>query len=120
MALVHDLSCECDKSELDLFTIPLTQTSIERGDWKEYRSLPSINAGGPIEFYVFGSGEEYIDLGQTQLYVRAKITKKDGSALEENAVGPINLFLHLLLTKRMWYSMKEKFSRQCQPALIVP
>ncbi|KAJ8048765.1 hypothetical protein HOLleu_01212 [Holothuria leucospilota] len=76
MALVHNHSCECAKSELDLFTIPPTQTSIERGDWKEYRPLSTNNTGGPIEFFVSGSGEEYIDLDQTQLYVRAKITKK--------------------------------------------
>ncbi|KAJ8029813.1 hypothetical protein HOLleu_29306 [Holothuria leucospilota] len=100
MALVHDHSCECAKSELDLFTIPPTQTSIERGDWKEYRPLSSINTGGPIEFYVSGSGEEYIDLDQTQLYVRAKITRKDGSALEDDdAVGPVNLFLHSLFSQ---------------------
>ena len=100
MALVHDHSCECAKSELDLFTIPPTQTSIERGDWKEYRPLSSINTGGPIEFYVSGSGEEYIDLDQTQLYVRAKITKKDGSALDDDdVVGPVNLFLHSLFSQ---------------------
>ncbi|KAJ8030074.1 hypothetical protein HOLleu_29650 [Holothuria leucospilota] len=100
MALVHNHSCECAKSELDLFTIPPTQTSIERGDWKEYRPLSTINTGGPIEFFVSGSGEEYIDLDQTQLYVRAKITKKDGSALEDDdAVGPVNLFLQSLFNQ---------------------
>ncbi|KAJ8034944.1 hypothetical protein HOLleu_21981 [Holothuria leucospilota] len=100
MALVHDHSCECAKSELDLFTIPPTQTSIERGDWKEYRPLSTINTGGPIEFYVSGSGEEYIDFDQPQLYVRAKITKKDESALEgDDAVGPVNLFLHSLFNQ---------------------
>ncbi|KAJ8035216.1 hypothetical protein HOLleu_22371 [Holothuria leucospilota] len=38
-------------------------------------------------------------LTKTQLYVLAKITKKEGSALkEDDAVGPLNLFLHSLFS----------------------
>jgi len=29
MAFAHDMSCECTKSELDLFSVPPTQTSME-------------------------------------------------------------------------------------------
>jgi hypothetical protein len=34
MALVHQNSCECTKSELDLFGVPPTQTSVEHGYWE--------------------------------------------------------------------------------------
>ena len=80
MAFVHHESLECTKSELDLFTIPATQTSIHKGQWIEYHPLSNITDTGPIEFNVSGTGEEYLDLARTQLYVKAKITKANGTA----------------------------------------
>ena len=75
MAFVHHESQECTKSELDLFTISATQTSITKGQWIEYHPLSNITDSGPIEFNVFGSGEEYLDLAKTLLFLKAKITK---------------------------------------------
>ena len=100
MALVHHDTIECTKSELDLFTVPTTQTSIIKGQWIEYHPLSNITDSGPIEFNVSGSGEEYLDLARTQLYVKAKITKPNGAALDPNTqVGPVNLFLHSLFSQ---------------------
>ena len=67
MAFVHEKSCECLKTELGLFTVPPTQTSIESGGWVEYNPISSIVDGVPIEFAVGGSGQDYIDLANTQL-----------------------------------------------------
>jgi len=100
MAFVHDQSCECTKSELDLFSIPPTQTSIENGSWVEYHPLSTLADGSPIEFEVNGSGEDYIDYANTYLHVRAKITQADGADIANNApVGPVNLFLHSLFSQ---------------------
>ena len=100
MAFVHHESRECTKSELDLFTIPATQTSITKGQWIEYHPLSNITDNGPIEFNVSGSGEEYLDLARTQLFVKAKITKANGAALDLNEqVGLVNLFLHSLFSQ---------------------
>src|SRR5438876_1702127 len=76
MAFVDTHSCECAKSELDLFTVPPTQTSIESGGWVEYNPISSLADGVPIEFVVSGSGQDYIDLANTQLYVRAEMFKQ--------------------------------------------
>ena len=100
MAFVHRESQECTKSELDLFTIPATQTSIIKGQWIEYHPLSNITDTGPIEFNVSGTGEEYLDLAKTQLFVKAKITKANGDNLDPNTqVGPVNLFLHSLFSQ---------------------
>ena len=100
MAFVHHESRECTKSELDLFTIPATQTSIHKGQWIEYHPLSNITDTGPIEFNVSGTGEEYLDLARTQLYVKAKITKANGTALDaDTQVGPVNLFSHSLFSQ---------------------
>src|SRR6266516_6858749 len=100
MAFAHPQSCECAKSELDLFTVPPTQTSIESGSWVEYNPISSIGDGMPIEFSVGGSGQDYIDLGNMQLYVKAEIVQGDGTAIDQtHHVGPINLLLHSLFSE---------------------
>lgn len=92
MALIHDHSHECTKSELDLFTLPHTQTSIEKGQWVEYHPISNISDGGPIEFFVPGSGEEYIDPSGTQLYVKAKVINADGTDIAEDAEVGLSIF----------------------------
>ena len=100
MAFVHEQSCECTKSELDLFSVPPTQTSIESGTWAEYHPLSSITDGAPIEFEVSGTGEEYLDLANSHLYIKAKITAANGDNIAADAeVGPVNNFLHSLFSQ---------------------
>jgi len=100
MAFVHEQSCECLKSELDLFSVPPTQTSVENGNWIEYHPLTTVADDSPIEFEINGNGEDYIDLANTMLYVRAKITRADGTNLQAaDVVAPANLFLHSLFSQ---------------------
>ena len=100
MAFVHDQSCECTKSELDIFSVPPTQTSIEKGTWIEYHPISSLADGSPIEFEISGSGEDYVDYANSYLHVKAKITKPDGTDLDaDTPVGPVNLLLHSLFSQ---------------------
>ncbi|HSN23963.1 MAG TPA: hypothetical protein VLS45_07320, partial [Methylomicrobium sp.] len=100
MAFIHENSCECAKSELDLFAVPPTQTSIESGMYVEYHPISSLAYGAPIEFDVSSSGDDYMDLTNSLLHVRAKITKADGSNLDAaETVGPVNNFLHSLFSQ---------------------
>jgi len=68
MAFVHEQSCECTctKSELDLFSVPPTQTSMEQGGWIEYHPLTNVADGSPNEFDDGASGEDYIDYANTK------------------------------------------------------
>jgi len=100
MAFVHDQSCECTKSELDLFSVPPTQTSMEQGSWVEYHPITSVTEGSPIEFDVNASGEDYIDFANTMLYVKVKLTAANGNDLAADAaVAPVNLFLHSMFSQ---------------------
>lgn len=100
MAFLLKDSPECAKSELELFSLPPTQTVIERGQWVEFHPLANVFDGGPVEFNISGSGEEYLDLSQTQLYVKAKIVKEDGKPISaECKVGPVNLLLHSMFSQ---------------------
>jgi len=101
MAIVNELSCECMKSELDLFAVPPTQTSIQQAEWVEDQPLTSILGGAPTEFDVIGSGEDYLDLTKVMLYVRAKVTQANGNNLAEYSTSaPVNLLLHSMFRRR--------------------
>jgi hypothetical protein len=78
MAFIHEGSCECAKSELDLFSVPPTQVSVDSGMFVEYHPISSLTDGAPIEFEVSSSGDDYIDFANSYLYVRAKITRANG------------------------------------------
>ena len=100
MSYVHPFSKRCDKSEVDLFKVPPTQQSLERGRWIDYAPLSSVeNANSAITFLIAGT-DEYIDLSKTILTVTGKITKKDGESKldgnDQSNVAPVNNFLHSL------------------------
>ena len=94
------LSCEGVKSELDLFAVPPTQTSIEHGGWIEHQPITSLDSGGPIEFVVPGAGDAYIDLANTYLLVRAKVVRGVGTDIaDDTPVAPVNNWLHSLFSQ---------------------
>ena len=99
MSYVHPFSKRCDKSEIDLFSVPPTQQSLERGRWIGYAPLSSVeNTDSPINFLVTGT-DECIDLSKTILTVTGKIVKDNESVLDganQTSVAPVNNFLHSL------------------------
>ena len=103
MAFLHAHSCECVKSELDLFTLPPTQTTIENSQWIQYKPLSSLSTESPIEFTVPGTSEDYLDLAHTMLklqvslYNSAEITEANKEKVA--SIGPVNNFLHSLFSQ---------------------
>ena len=106
MSFVHSKSQECTKSELDLFSVPPTQVSLEKGHWIGHQPVSSVSDGGPITFLSPGT-EDYVDLSKTILVVRAKVTKANGANLDaDEKVGVVNNFLHS--KKSLSYFKKKK------------
>lgn len=106
MAFLHNQSCECLKSELLLFEIPPTQTTIEKSHYVQYKPISSLTDDSPIEFVIPGTGEEYIDLAHTMLSVRVSvktnIAEKDfatGIGDKVKKAGPVNNFMHSLFNQ---------------------
>lgn len=114
MAFLHHQSCECVKSELDLFTIPATQTSIESGKWVQYKPISSLTDDSPIEFVIPGHGDEYVDLSNTMINIKARILNPDGTKLvaTDNAVGPVNNWIHSLFSQVDLYVNQKLVSPQ--------
>lgn len=114
MALVHESSCPCTTSALDLFTVPPTQLAVDDGYVVDYHPIANIDSG-PIEFFVSGSGTEYIDLAKTYLQVRAKVVKANGQDLAAtDKVAPVNLFMQSLFSQ-VDVSLNEKIITPSMP-----
>ena len=67
--------CICVKSELDIFSLPPTQTSIEDGIVVDYHPIASLVDTGPIEFDIPVSVEHYLDLAHVYLHLAVKIER---------------------------------------------
>jgi hypothetical protein len=91
MSFLHKQSYECSKTELDLFEVPPTQVSFEAARIVEYYPISVID-NGPIEFFISGSSDEYIDLSQTFLYIKAKV---EGTG-NGKSHSPANNLLHAM------------------------
>jgi hypothetical protein len=91
-------SPECTKSELDLFLMPPTNTSITQGQFDEIK--PTIN-GSTIEFNYTGT-EDYIDLSKCYLELTANIYNTANKTVKldvNDTVGPVNNFMHSLFSQ---------------------
>ena len=100
MAFVHRQSCEGVKSELDLFAVPPTQTSIEHGGWIEHQQITSLDSGGPIEFVVPGARRR---LHRSRQHLPAR-SRQGGSRVgtdiaDDTPVAPVNNWLHSLFSQ---------------------
>ena len=98
MAYVHPYSKRCEKSEVDLFSIPPTQLSLEKGRWIEYRPLSSVQNNDSAITFVIAGTDEYLDLSKTILVVEGKVIPGTGGDLStgQASVAPVNNFLHSL------------------------
>ena len=97
MDFVHDQSCEYAKSELDVFSVPPTQTCIEYDNYVEYHPLGSITDSRSIEFDVSSSGQNDLDFSNTQLLIKVKLTRGNGVDITDaDQVGGVYLFLKSL------------------------
>ena len=99
MALIHQKSCKCTKSELDLFAVPPTQISVEHGYRVQKGLTAALTDQGPYEFAVSGAGDDYIDMFNTYLFVEAQIVNTDGSNLDPDTdVVPVDLWMYSLFS----------------------
>lgn len=120
MAFLHPHSDEALRTELDLWTVPPTQTALEEAQWQYFKPVTSITQANSIEFCVPGAGTDYIDPAHTLLYVAAKIVKADGSnivATDESDAAPVNYLLN-----SMWSQCDVSLNQKLisQSALTYP
>ena len=94
MATIGGDVTEQISTEVDIFGSIMQQNVIDNEFNREYAPLATIQPGMAIEFTVKGANDLYLDLNHSRLHVLAKITKADGTNIDSNTAGPINLTLH--------------------------
>ncbi|XP_077868314.1 uncharacterized protein F54H12.2-like [Saccoglossus kowalevskii] len=110
MAFVHEHSCECAKTELDLFTILRHGQVLKKEVIKKVNPLTNI-ADGLIEFVIPSARSDYINIGSMLLHIEAKITNANGSNLAADAtVGPSHFWLHSLFNQIEVYLNRKHIS----------
>jgi len=73
---------EAQPSELAVFDLPPTQTAIENTYYQDVLPISQITSDSPVEFVISGqNGLELLDLQNCLIYVKAKITKGDGTSI---------------------------------------
>ena len=76
------------------------QTAVKDGQFVEFHPLSSLSPSAPTEFAISGGGTECLDVNNTYLHVRAKVTQADGTSLAAGVyVAPVNDWLHTLFAQ---------------------
>ena len=92
--------CYCSKAELELFTSPPINISMDSGAYVVHRPITAVTDDSPLEFQVTASPEDYVDLGRTKLQIKVKITNVDGTNLANDAkISTCNLLMHSLFSQ---------------------
>ena len=89
-------------NQLNLFSVPLTKTSVLEGELHELAPVRAPTGNSPIEFEIDGNSDHYLDLSNTLIHVQCEVTKADGSPLSDTAadikISPATNLLHTLFS----------------------
>jgi len=103
MALLHPSSAPAAVGELDVFTLPPTQTGIDKKYYIECRPISQLmSSNAPVEFCYGGDGSDYICMPESKIKVKFKITHSDNTSsvmIEDEVAVPVNLALHSLFSQ---------------------
>ncbi len=91
-------SNECAKSELDIFAIPPTQTSLEEAVWDTIIPHSNFGANNTVRFDVPCTSTQYLDLSQTELHVVISLLKNDKTGVTEEIAKKLSVANNLLHT----------------------
>jgi hypothetical protein len=81
--------------------VPPTQAAVEEGQFVKIHSLVALE---PKKFSISGNGEEDLDLYNTFLLLRAKITLLNGDNLPPNTfVAPVNYYMLIYFYKSTFF-----------------
>lgn len=80
---LHERSCLCTTEELDLFSVPSTNISVEKSEYLEFFPVSAPNQ--VIEFHVPSLGPHFFDLRSSFLHIQAKIVRANGDPASTTA-----------------------------------
>jgi hypothetical protein len=89
------------RSEIELFQEPPFDVSLLNSFQVEHYPVNTVSdKTSPITFTIQGSDQHYMDLRNSRIYVRGKIVRENGTAMEAADVTcPTNTFLHSMFSQ---------------------
>lgn len=102
-SLIHPLSSVAPLPQFELWSVPGTQVSVVNDIESEVRPLSTIAADQPIELSIQSGVDEYINLAETSIYIKARVNlQKEANAAVAKAdwesVVPAQNFLHSIFS----------------------
>ena len=98
---LNQLPCTpCGKSELELSSVPPTQVTVLEDYVMTTGPKSSLDGGGPLEFEITASGEDYLDLSRCYLKIKFKVVNEDGTSM--------NSWVHKADGNTYKYNMEHK------------
>lgn len=102
-SLIHPLTAVAPLPQFELWSVPGTQVSVVSDIETDVRPLSTISIEQPIELTIQSGVDEYINLAETSIYIKARVNlkKKGDAALSEadwNSVVPVQNFLHSIFS----------------------
>lgn len=117
--MIHSNSHPAVCSEVNVFTLPPTDTSTDTSYYAEYKSIVNVkDSTSKIEFRIQPFPTHYLDLSDSFLYVKFKIQKDDKTDLSaSDDVSVANNFLHTIFSDCEVYSNNQlvSSSNNCYP-----
>ena len=102
MKLLHHNSSHCMSDNLNLFEVPPTQTAIESCRIVTVSPISTVTSTGPVEWLIQGSSEEYVDVSETFMEIKAKCVNDQGNlATSTDAIAPANATLAAMFSQCM-------------------
>lgn len=101
MSLVHNYSNPIIRSQVDLFSCPPTDTTVENSFYAEYKPTVNVSdSNAKLEFRIVGNLSHYIDLSDHFLYVKFKVIAENGNDLaDDDEISTANLTLHSMFSQ---------------------
>ena len=120
MLKISDLSENCYKSELDLFSVPPTQTAVESGRWDTILPQGGYEKNPNVDFRIPGDSLHYLDLSATEFYLKVNVVANNANTALVSTVGerqipafPVNNFLHSMF-QDIVVTFNKTIVEQCQ------
>ena len=91
------MSVACARTELNIFDHPPTQVCMNDARWMRIfpvNPINGVNNNNPVEFVIQGTDSSYLDLNDTGLYLKIKISYS--GAIAPSDFAPTNLLLSSL------------------------
>ena len=105
-------------SQADLFSMPITDTTVSHSAYETYKPLNNTNdSNSKLEFRIVGNSEQYIDLSDSFLHLQLQVVNHDGDLVTDQDISLANNVLHSLFSDIQLFSNSKLVSscNNCYP-----